>query len=85
VKGFVLGQTVNPIDRGEKTEMDGRVRILPLDFNTVLRRAESRLLKLHDKIQSSPFLQNHGINDYLKDPTGPEDELHFETKESVPG
>lgn len=67
VKGFVLGKTVNPIDKGEKTEMDGRVRILPMDFNTVLRRAESRLLKLHDKIQSAPFLQEHGIDEFLNE------------------
>src|ERR1035437_260671 len=65
VRGFVLGRSVNPIDRGEKTEMDGRVHILPMDFSTVLRRAASRLLKLHDKIKSAPFLKDRGIDKFL--------------------
>ncbi len=60
----------NPIDRGEKTEMDGRVRILPMDFSIVLRRAESRLLKLHDKIKSAPFLQERGIDKFLDENVG---------------
>jgi len=67
VRGFVLGKSVNSIDKGEKTEMDGRVKIIPLDFGTVLRRAESRLLRLHEKIKSAPFLQERGIEEYLAD------------------
>jgi hypothetical protein len=67
VRGFVLGRSVNPIDRGEKTEMDQRVKILPLDFDTVLRRAESRLLKLLGKVKAAPFLQGQRIQEFLED------------------
>jgi hypothetical protein len=78
VRGFVLGRSVNPIDRGEKTEMDGRVRIVPLDFSTVLRRAESRLLKLHDKIKSAPFLQERGIETFLDESANLSGELNLQ-------
>ena len=67
VQGFVLGRTINQVDRQERTELDGRVRILPLDFGTVLQRADSRLLKLRDKIKSAPFLQEAGIDGFLSE------------------
>jgi hypothetical protein len=41
--------------------------MLPLDFNTVLQRAESCLMLLHDKIKSDPFVQESGINAFLTD------------------
>lgn len=80
VRGFVLGRSVNPIDRGEKTEMDGRVKILPMDFTTVLRRAESRLLKLHDRIKSAPFLQERGIDKFLDENGSSSGELNLKDK-----
>ncbi len=80
VRGFVLGRSVNPIDRGEKTEMDGRVHILPMDFTTVLRRAESRLLKLHEKIKSAPFLQDRGIEKFLDENSSSLGELNLKHK-----
>lgn len=83
VRGFVLGRSINPIDRGEKTEMDNRVSILPLDFATVLRRAESRLLKLHDKIKSAPFLQEKGIEEFLNESTVQDCELDLQEAVSV--
>ena len=67
VQGFVLGRTINQVDREERTEYGGRVRILPLDFGTVLQRADSRLLKLRDKIKSAPFLQNIEIDQFLSE------------------
>ena len=67
VQGFVLGRTINQVDREERTESNGRVRILPLDFGTVLQRADSRLLKLRDKIKSAPFLQKAGIDGFLEE------------------
>ena len=79
IRGFVLGRTINPIDRGEKTEMDGRTRILPMDFDTVLRRAESRLFKLHEKIRSAPFLQDAGIQIFLDADSQADGELSMET------
>jgi len=77
VRGFVLGKTINPVDRGEKKEMDDRVRIRPLAFDWVLNRAESRLLKLRDKIKEAPFLKDQGIDQFLEDK--PNDELPLES------
>lgn len=64
VQGFVLGRTINQVDREERTELGGRVRILPLDFTTVLQRADSRLLKLREKIKSAPFLQDANLEEF---------------------
>jgi hypothetical protein len=55
------------VDSKEKTEMDGRVKILPLDFNTVLQRADSRLLKLRDKIKAAPFFEKAQIESFLNE------------------
>ncbi len=77
VQGFVLGRTIKQVDREERTDMGGRVRILPLDFNTVLQRAESRLMLLHDKIKSAPFLQDSGIEAFLDDSRTDDSELEL--------
>jgi Histidine kinase-, DNA gyrase B-, and HSP90-like ATPase len=82
VRGFVLGRDINPIDRGEKTEMDGRVKILPMDFDTVLRRAKSRMLNLYDRIKEAPFLKQQGIDDFLAVPTAA-DELQLQSEPPV--
>jgi hypothetical protein len=81
VRCFVLRRSINPIDRGEKTEMDERVQILPLGFSTVLRRAESRLLRLHDKIKSVPFLQERGIDRSLDENTASDGEFELKDNE----
>ena len=65
VQGFVLGRSIKPIDRSESTHLDGRVRILPLDFSTVLQRADSRLLMLREKIKSAPFLQGADLENFI--------------------
>lgn len=65
VQGFVLGRRIKPIDRSESTHLDGRVKILPLDFSTVLQRADSRLLKLREKIKSAPFLQDKNLEQFV--------------------
>jgi hypothetical protein len=83
VRGFVLGRTINQVDREERTESSGRVRILPLDFGTVLQRADSRLLKLRDKIKSAPFLQNVEIDQYLSETVSDFGELPLETQKAV--
>lgn len=84
VQGFVLGRTINQVDREERTELGGRVRILPLDFATVLQRADSRLLKLRDQIKSAPFLQKAGIDAFLSDDVANPSELPLEQAEKVP-
>lgn len=81
VQGFVLGRTINQVDREERTELNGRVRILPLDFGTVLQRADSRLLKLRDKIKSAPFLQEAGIDQFLSESEQDFGELPLQGKE----
>ncbi len=79
VQGFVLGRRIKPIDRSESTHLDGRVKILPLDFATVLQRADSRLLKLREKIKTAPFLQAANLKSFDDDSLLPDDELALET------
>ncbi len=79
VRGFVVGRTIDQVDRGEKSEMDGRVLIKPLDFDTVLQRAESRLFKLREKVESAPFLKGTNIKGFLDSDLNPVGELAFST------
>ncbi|MDD5092797.1 MAG: ATP-binding protein [Dehalococcoidia bacterium] len=62
---FVVGSEVDPIEAEERSEKNDRVRIIPLDYNTVLERAKSRVLKLYDKVRTAPFLDQQAINDFL--------------------
>jgi hypothetical protein len=62
---FVLGSEVDPSEAGEDTKNNGAVRILPLNYNTVLIRAKSRLLKLYDRVRHAPFLNQEVIEDFL--------------------
>lgn len=80
VQCFVLGSKVNPNDGGLRTEMDGIVKIQPLDYDIVIRRAKSRLLNLHEKIKHSPFLQDTRIRQYLLEKS----ELNLFAEEEVP-
>lgn len=54
---FVLGDSVDPFEGRERKEFDGRVVIQPMDYNIVIERAKSRLLKLYDRVKGAPFLQ----------------------------
>ena len=65
VDAFVLGRYLNQVDREVRTERDGRVRIQPLDYTTILQRADSRLFKLRDQIKNAPFLQQADLSEYL--------------------
>lgn len=65
VRGFVLGKYVNQADRDERTELNGRAKIRPMTFATVLQRADSRLLKLRNKIKAAPFLHDANIDEFL--------------------
>lgn len=55
VDAFILGDR---IDNGEaETQTRGDwVRITPMLYDTIIRRAEKRLLNLHSKVKSAPFL-----------------------------
>ena len=72
---FVLGSAINPADSGITTHKDGLVKILPLDYDTVIRRAKSRLLNLYDKIKSAPYLQDTRTRMFLMEKS--QKELQF--------
>lgn len=66
---YVLGSEVDPL-LGTRTENDGRVKIISLDYDTIIRRANSRLLKLYDKIKGAPFLKDTRTKELLNIKSG---------------
>lgn len=72
---YVLGSRIEAAESGERKEMNDRVRIVPLTFNTVLERAKSRLLKLYDRVKTAPFLHGQNIERFLGEAVEPQDEL----------
>lgn len=59
VDGFVLGDQIEPGEGGQRTEDDDLVKIKPLRYDTILTRAEKRMLNLHEKVKDAPFLSEH--------------------------
>lgn len=57
VDGFVLGDS---IAKGENrvTVYSDTVRIRPMLYETILERAEKRLLNLYDRIKGAPFMKD---------------------------
>ncbi len=53
---FVLGSEVDPIERDARKENNDRCVIQPMDYQVVIQRAKSRLLKLYDRVKGAPFL-----------------------------
>jgi len=76
---YVLGSQIEHAESGERKELNDRVRILPLSFDTVLTRAKSRLLKLYDRVKSAPFLRGQDIDVYLDESVEPPVELALDT------
>lgn len=64
---FVLGSELVPFEAEKTTKMDGKVVIQPLDYDTVMRRAKSRLLNLFDKVKNAPYLEDTRIKEYLRE------------------
>lgn len=64
---FVLGSELVPFEAEKTTKMDGNVIIQPLDYDTVMRRAKSRLLNLFDKVKNAPYLEDTRIKEYLRE------------------
>lgn len=62
---YLLGETILPQESGIDTKRDGDVRIVPLVFDTVLKRAETRLLNLHKHVKDAPFLDQNEIQSFL--------------------
>lgn len=55
---FVLGSEVDPFEREARKENNDRCIIQPLDYQVVIQRAKSRLLKLYDRVKGAPFLED---------------------------
>jgi len=64
---FVLGSELDPLEGERTTKKGGKVIIQPLDYDTIVRRAKSRLLNLHDKIKNAPFLMNERVKEYMRE------------------
>jgi hypothetical protein len=59
---YVLGSRIHAAERGNRTEWDGRVTIIPMTYDTFIRRAEKRMLGLQEKLKDAPFLRDHGLD-----------------------
>lgn len=55
VDGFVLGDVIEA-GEDEPNKHGDEVKIVPMLYNTILKRAEKRLLDLHSKVKDAPFL-----------------------------
>lgn len=68
VDGFILGDQIEPGEGGTRTENDNQVKIMPILYETILNRAEKRLLNLHSKVKSAPFLveQQEQLNKFIE-------------------
>ena len=62
---FVLGSEIDPFERDARKENSDRCTIQPLDYQVVIARAKSRLLKLYERVKGAPFLevQRKGFDD----------------------
>lgn len=59
---FVLGSQLHPTQARRRTEWDSRAQIVPLSYETFIRRASARMLGLRDKLKDAPFLKESGID-----------------------
>ncbi|QUG76473.1 ATP-binding protein [Erwinia sp. E602] len=67
VDGFVLGDKIE-YGENDPTTHGEEVKISPLLYETILIRAEKRLLNLHRKVKDAPFLieQQDALNKFLE-------------------
>lgn len=67
VDGFVLGDKIE-YGENEPTTHGEEVKISPLLYDTILIRAERRLLSLHSKVKDAPFLieQQEALKKFLE-------------------
>ncbi|MDF0663969.1 MULTISPECIES: hypothetical protein [unclassified Rhizobium] len=74
---YILGSKIDAAEGGNRTEWDGRVTIIPMTYNTFIRRAEKRMLGLRDKLKEAPFLKEHGIDGdaFVMPPVDPQPDL----------
>jgi hypothetical protein len=64
---FIVGSKLDMLESGMTKENNDKVIIIPIDFDTIVRRAKSRLLKLYDKVKHSPFLQEERMKEYMEE------------------
>jgi len=55
---FVIGGSIAEGQEGEVTYRNGTVKIRPIVYDIVIRRAKSRLFNLYDKLKESPFMKD---------------------------
>ena len=67
VDGFVLGSEIEQ-GEDEPTMHGDEVKIIPMLYETILIRAEKRLLNLHTKVKAAPFLleQQEELNKFIE-------------------
>lgn len=67
VDGFILGSIIEQ-GEDEPTSHGEEVKIIPMLYDTILLRAEKRLLNLYTKVQDAPFLleQQEQLASFLK-------------------
>lgn len=66
---YLLGETIDQNESFVRSDMDGAVKIRPMVFDTILKRAETRLLNLHKKIENAPFLEDFNVSEYIEENT----------------
>lgn len=65
VSCFVLGSSIEPQEIEPRTEKNNHVIILPLDYNTLISRANSRLHRLYERVKNAPFLNKTDIDKFI--------------------
>lgn len=71
VDGYILGDQIEQGEGSMRTEDDSQVRIIPMLYDTILKRAEKRLLNLYEKVKDAPFMEEQ--KEELKKFTSPLD------------
>ncbi len=78
---YVLGSRIDADESAPRTEWDNRVTIIPMSYDTFVRRAEKRMLGLRDKLKAAPFLREHDIErTFLETPEDPQAPLLIDPK-----
>lgn len=85
VECYLLGETIEAQESSPLKERDDAVIIRPLIYDTILKRAETRMLNLHKKIENAPFLKdNKEVSEFLeKNTVAPNEQLTLSELEEV--
>lgn len=59
---FVLGSEIEAGESAPRKELDDIVVIIPMTYQTFIRRAEARMLGLREKLSNAPFLKEKGLD-----------------------